>query len=155
MTYERWKVRVSLGIFHHCRQVAHEKGWEFSDFLRALIFLSANAKFLNLPDNEVVKELAAWASVFGGRRQYPSPVSSELVSVHLPSGFADALRRYARWTGRSRSSVVEGMIEAGLVMYFKAHVALLKTIKEVADKPLPPTLREVRKQLEEKLPSKR
>ena len=146
MTYERWKVRVSSIVILNCRRVALTQGWEFSDFLRALIFLCANAKFLSLPRNEVARELAAWASVFGVRRAYPSSGSSEVVSVHLPEGFADALRRYGRWTGRSRNSVVEGMIEAGLVMYLKAQVALHKTILDMANQPSPPILSELRKQ---------
>ena len=43
MAYERWKVRVDSIVILNCRRVAIEQRLEISDFLRTLIFLSANA----------------------------------------------------------------------------------------------------------------
>jgi hypothetical protein len=138
MTYERWKVRVSSIVILNCRRVAMEQGWEVSDFLRALIFLSANAKFLNLPNNDVFKRLATLTRMLGGHREYPSPGSrTELVSIRLPAGFAGSLKLYGRWTGRSQSSLAGSLITAGLMIYLKAETALLKAIQEVAEKPSP------------------
>jgi len=138
MTYERWKVRVSSIVILNCRRVAKEQGWELSDLLRALIFLSANAKFLNLPNNDVFKRLATLTRIYGGHREYPSPGSrSELVSIHLPAGFAEVLKLYARTTGRSLSSLIDGLILAGLKLHLKATGELLKAVRAVAEEPPP------------------
>jgi len=138
MTYERWKVRVSSIVILNCRRVAKEQGWELSDLLRALIFLSANAKFLNLSENEVFRKLATLIRIYGGHREYPSPGSrSELVSIHLPAGFAGSLKLYARTTGRSLSSLIDGLILAGLKLHLKATGELLKAVRGVAEEPPP------------------
>jgi hypothetical protein len=136
MKYLRWKIRVDKRLSTTYRRVALQQGWEFADFIRALITLAATIKWHGLPGDEIFKRRAMLGAFLGTRRTLPQPGSvTGLINVHLPQRLAESLTIYAAAVGSSRNEVVNMLLKAGLIVYLKAENAMIKAITETRSKP--------------------
>jgi hypothetical protein len=147
--YWQCSIRISSSIAAYAERIAIREHWEVSDLARMLICLGASGSFLRLGDPEASERFKTLAKVGPAlhaldatlgkpsHRPYASPGTgtSDLVALRLPRGLSEIITTYARTRGSSRNEVLAMFLERGLIIYLKAQMILLETIRSISTEP--------------------
>jgi hypothetical protein len=122
------------------KRIALEDGWEFSDLMRVLICLGADASFLSLnnPERrqkfETKSYLAKAVRTFDAMLGKPTPRGystrqsrdTSVLSIRIPKSFDTNVSRYA--ADSSVNATYEFFLVSGLILHMKGQDALLAAL---------------------------